>query len=92
MTTVAFDARLGLPLKALFSSDIAHWDVPDVLGVLPEAYELVEHGMLTEENFGRFMFANAVNLHGGMNPNFFKGTVIEEAAAAELGTRGQAAA
>jgi len=91
MTTVAFDKRLGLPLKALFSSDIAHWDVPDVLGVLPEAYELVEHGMLTEEDFSRFMFANAVNLHGGMNPNFFKGTVVEEAAAAELGTRGQAA-
>ena len=38
------------------------------------------------------MFANAVNLHGGMNSNFFKGTVVEEAAARELGARRQAAA
>ena len=92
MTTVAFDQRLGRPLNALFSSDIAHWDVPDVLGVVPEAYELVEHGMLNEADFHRFMFGNAVNLHGGMNANFFKGTVVEAAAARELGARKQAAA
>ncbi len=92
MTTVAFDKRLGLPLNALFSSDIAHWDVPNVLEVVPEAHEMLEKGQLTDEDFRRFMFANAVNLHGGMNANFFKGTVVEEAAAKELGTRKQAAA
>jgi predicted TIM-barrel fold metal-dependent hydrolase len=86
MTTVAFDKRLGHPLNAVFSSDIAHWDVPDVLEVLPEAYEMLEHNLLNEEDFKRFTFTNAVRLHGEMNPNFFKGTAIEAAAKAELQT------
>ena len=30
--------------KALFASDIGHWDVPDIREVLPEAWELVEDG------------------------------------------------
>src|SRR5262245_7551161 len=30
-------------LNALFSSDIGHFDVPDMAEVIPEAYELVEH-------------------------------------------------
>lgn len=92
MTTVAFDRRLGLPLNAVFSSDITHWDVPDVLEVVPEAYEMLEHGMLTEDDFRHFVFSNAVRLHGGMNPDFFKGTVVEAAAAAELSSSTKAAA
>jgi hypothetical protein len=59
---------------------------------VPEAYELLEHGMLTEPDFRRFVFANAVHLHGGMNADFFKGTVVEQEAAAELGARSEAAA
>ena len=43
--------RLGAHLNAMFASDIGHWDVPDVRGVLPEAWELVEDGRLTEEDF-----------------------------------------
>jgi hypothetical protein len=58
--------------------------VPNVLDVMPEAYELLEHGMVTEDDFRDFMFGNAVRLHGQMNPDFFKGTVVEKAAAAEL--------
>ncbi len=84
MTMLAFDRRLGTPLKALFSSDISHWDVPNMLEVVPEAYEMLEHGMVDEQDFRAFMFSNIVNLHGGMNPDFFKGTVVEAAAAAEL--------
>jgi hypothetical protein len=30
---------------------------------------------------GDFTFANAVRLHGGMNPDFFTGTVVEKQAA-----------
>ena len=84
MTAVAFDKRFGKPLKAVFSSDISHFDVPNVLDVLPEAYELIEHNMVNEADFRKFMFSNAVRLHGEMNPNFFKGTVVEAAAEAEL--------
>ena len=80
---------LGARLKALFSSDIGHFDVPDMADVVPEAYELVEHGLLDEDDFRDFMFANAVRFWGEVNPDFFKGTAVEKAAAAVLagGTR-----
>ncbi|MDO8280931.1 MAG: amidohydrolase family protein [Burkholderiaceae bacterium] len=84
MTMTAFEPRLGKPLKALFSSDIAHWDVPDVLDVVPEVYEMLEHGLLDEKAFRDFVFGNVVRLHGGMNPNFFDGTVVQEQARTEL--------
>ena len=61
----------------MFSSDISHWDVPDMRESVSEAYELVEHGHLTNEDFEAFMFANPVRLHAGMNPGFFKGTRVE---------------
>jgi hypothetical protein len=71
-------------LNALFSSDIGHMDVPDMTEVLPEAYELVEHELLTEDDFRDFMFENAVRFWGEVNPHFFKGTVVEKHAAEVL--------
>ena len=67
-------------LNALFSSDIGHFDVPDMTDVVPEAYELVEHGLLTDDDFQDFMFSNAVRFWGEVNPDFFKGTVVEKQA------------
>jgi hypothetical protein len=84
MTAVAFNDKLGLRLKTLLGSDIGHFDVVDATEVIEEAWEMVEHGLISRANFREFTFGNAVALHGGMNPDFFKGTVIEEAAAAEL--------
>jgi hypothetical protein len=52
--------------------------------VLPEAYELVEHGLLTDDDFRDFMFTNAVRFWGEVNPDFFKGTVVEKQAAEVL--------
>jgi len=78
---------LGSRLNALFSSDIGHFDVPDMAEVVPEAYELVEHGLLNEGDFRDFMFANAVRFWGEVNPDFFRGTVVEKAAAQELARR-----
>ncbi len=83
----AFNRRanpLGARLNALFSSDIGHFDVPDMAEVVPEAYELVEHGMLNHDDFRDFMFANAVRFWGEVNPDFFKGTVVEKQAAEVL--------
>src|SRR2546425_1834820 len=71
-------------LNALFSSDIGHMDVPDMTKVLPEAYELVEHELLTDGDFRDFMFTNAVRFWGEVNPDFFKGTVVEKQAAEVL--------
>ena len=83
----AFDRRanpLGARLNALFSSDIGHFDVPDMAGVVPEAYEPVEHGRLTADDFRDFAFANAVRFWGEVNPDFFTGTAVETPAAAVL--------
>ena len=71
-------------LNALFSSDIGHFDVPDMCVVVPEAHELVERGLLTGDDFRDFMFANAVRFWGEVNPDFFNGTVVAKRAAEVL--------
>jgi predicted TIM-barrel fold metal-dependent hydrolase len=85
----AFDSRVNpmrSRLNALFGSDIGHFDVPDMMEVLPEAYELCEDGLITADDFRDFTFANAVRLWGTVNPAFFKGTVVEKPAADVLTT------
>ena len=66
-------------MNALFSSDIGHWDVPDIRLPVEEAYKLVEEGLFTEEDFRDFVFKNVTELHTQMNPDFFKGTSVEKA-------------
>jgi hypothetical protein len=83
----AFNHRanpMGARLNALFSSDIGHFDVPDMAEVVPEAHELVEHGLISTEDFRDFMFDNAVRFWGEVNPDFFAGTVVEKQAAEVL--------
>src|SRR5215471_3759832 len=81
MNATAFGKAMpfGARINAIFSSDIGHFDVPDML--MPEAYELVEDGLIGKEDFRDFAFANAVRLWGRQNPDFFAGTRIAEAAA-----------
>jgi hypothetical protein len=90
----AFDARtnpFGAKLNAMFSSDLGHWDVPDMAGILPEAWELVEHGLLDEGQFRDFVFANPVGFYTRLNPDFFAGTRVEaEAAKLVAGARPRA--
>ncbi len=71
-------------LNALFSSDIGHFDVPDMTAVVPEAHELVEHELLTADDFRDFTFTNAVRFWGEVNPDFFRGTTVEKQAAEVL--------
>ena len=87
MNAVAFGNLnpFGARLNAIFSSDVGHFDVPDMRMVLPEAYELVEDGLITADDFRDFTFANAVRLWGTQNPDFFKGTAIARQAAEVLG-------
>ena len=47
--------------------------MPDMIDVLPEAYDLFGSRDVT--------FANAVRLLGTVNPAFFKGTVVGKQAA-----------
>jgi predicted TIM-barrel fold metal-dependent hydrolase len=83
-TLFAFDPRLGVRLRPVFSSDFTHFDVPDFEDVIPEAFEMVERGYLSEQDFREFTFVNAVRLHTRNNPDFFRGTAVEQAVAAEL--------
>jgi len=87
MNAMAFDNRLnpeGARLRAMFASDVGHWDVPDFTGVLPEAWELVEDGLVDREQFRDFMFGNVVRLFGGTNPDFFADTTVADDVAALL--------
>jgi hypothetical protein len=80
MNAWAFNSRVnpyGARINAIFSSDIGHWDVPDMTEVAEEAHELVEHGLITEDDFRDFVFANPARLWTSMNPDFFRGTAVE---------------
>jgi hypothetical protein len=91
-TMWAFDPRMGVRLRPVFSSDFTHFDVPDFREVIPEAFEMVEKGFVTEQDFREFTFTNAARLHARNNPDFFKGTIIEDDVAEELGLQTTAAA
>jgi predicted TIM-barrel fold metal-dependent hydrolase len=72
---------LGAKLRAMFSSDMGHWDVPDMTGILGEAYELVEDGRISDDDFRDFVFTNPTRFYTRMNPDFFRGTRVEAEAA-----------
>ena len=82
LTSMAFNTAVnpfGSELKAMMGSDIGHWDVPDVIEVLEEAWEMVEHRWIDEAAFEKFVFTNPARFYTGTNPGFFKGTVVESA-------------
>ena len=84
MTALAFDTKLnrfGVKLKAIFSSDIGHWDVPDMTKVLSDAWEMVEDEQITEDDFRLFTFENTAEMHAEMNADFYQGTAVEAAVA-----------
>ncbi|MCZ6872025.1 MAG: amidohydrolase family protein [bacterium] len=81
----AFDKHGKHRLNPVFSSDVGHFDVVDMSEVLEEAYELVKGGLISEDDFRQFVFTNAANLHTAMNPDFFQGTVVEDAVAKAVG-------
>ena len=67
-------------MNAMFGSDIGHFDVEDMAGVLPEAFELVEDEKINRDQFRRFVFDNPVHFWGRTNPDFFDGTSVAGAA------------
>ncbi len=84
MTPTAFRRDLipfGEQINAVFSSDVGHWDVPDMTDVLHEAHENVDNGWLDPAQFRDFTFANVARLYTDANPRFFEGTRVESAVA-----------
>jgi predicted TIM-barrel fold metal-dependent hydrolase len=88
MTANAFSKAnpLGARLRVLFSSDMGHFDVPDMVGILEEAHEGVEQGWMTDDDFCDFTFTNPARFFTDMNPQFFAGTRVEGAVKELLAT------
>jgi len=78
------DPPLGAKLRALFGSDIGHWDVRDMREVVEEAWEQVEQGLVSKDDFRAFSFENPVHFWTALRPDFFDGTSVESAARAAL--------
>jgi predicted TIM-barrel fold metal-dependent hydrolase len=78
--TVAFAFSPANPLRAqlqpVLSSDISHWDVPEMNRAVAESVELLDDGVLTEEQLRAFLLVNPVRLYGRVNPAFFEGTPL----------------
>jgi hypothetical protein len=73
MWALAFASEYhGTRLRAMFASDLGHWDVPDARNVLPEAWELVERGHVSTEDFRAFTYEHALALWG---PEMFANTL-----------------
>ena len=80
LNALAFSPQMlpnGVRLNAFFGSDIGHWDVPDMREVLPEAWEAVDDGHLTREDFRAFTYSNVVRMLTDVNPQFFANTVLD---------------
>ncbi len=68
----------GAKMNVLFGSDIGHFDVHDMKDVVPEAYELVEDELITQDDFRDFMFDKSGALLGRGEPEFFQGHARRE--------------
>ncbi|MGH7779297.1 MAG: amidohydrolase family protein [Candidatus Binataceae bacterium] len=78
----ALDARANpkrTRLQPVFSSDIGHWDVPNIANVLLESHKLVEKEILTDADYRDFVFTYPARMHRAANPDFFAGTVVAAA-------------
>lgn len=83
--------KMGARIKAMFSSDLGHWDVMDFGAVLHEAYEQVENGLMTDVDFKDFVFTNPTTFQTRGNPDFFKGTAVEGAVGSLLASEAKTA-
>ena len=80
ITASAFDTLrnpFGARLNAIYGSDIGHWDVVDMREVTSEAYELVDRGLMSQNDFRDFTFVNPIELWTALNPDFFAATAVE---------------
>lgn len=68
---------LGVKINAIYSSDVGHWDVPDLTAPLAESWDLVREGVISEDDFKAYVFGNPYKFYTEANPNFFKGTAVE---------------
>jgi hypothetical protein len=64
-------------INAIYSSDVGHWDVPDLTDPLAESWDLVQEGVISKADFKDYVFTNPYKFYTQANPDFFKGTAVE---------------
>ncbi len=74
MNAIAFGKTnpFGARLNAIYSSDIGHFDVIDMRDPLPEAFELVEDGFITGDDFQDFVFRQLGAAVGHAEPQLLR--------------------
>ena len=88
-TAWAFDDRVNpfnAKLRAIMSTDLGHWDVPDMRSAVAEAHEPVDQALMSAQDFRDFAFTNQLTLYASTNPDFFRATAVESAAAEAMAT------
>jgi len=81
--TTAFAPSMpgGRTLRAMFSSDIGHWDVPDMSTVVAESFEMVDKGYISAEQWRQVVFDHPVEMYTRADPHFFDSTCVAADAA-----------
>ena len=79
----------GSKLKAVYGTDMGHYNPTPMNELLRTAYESVDRDLISADDFRAMTFGNPVELLAGSNPNFFDGTAIEDEVREEL--KGQTA-
>jgi predicted TIM-barrel fold metal-dependent hydrolase len=77
----AFNHRVhpgGVKINAIWSSDVGHWDVPEFTEPLAETWDLVEHGVISPQDFRALTFGNPLRFYTEADPHFFDGTQVGE--------------
>lgn len=69
---------LNAQVNMIYSSDAGHWDVPEINTVLADSWQLVEEGIISAANFRQFVFQGPYDFYTANNPDFFKGTAVED--------------
>lgn len=64
----------GVTMGAAFSSDMGHWDVDGLDGMVPAAWKHVSRGRLTAAHFRDFVWTNPQRLLAANDPTFFDDT------------------
>jgi predicted TIM-barrel fold metal-dependent hydrolase len=68
---------LNAQVNMFYSSDIGHWDVPEINSILADTFQLVEEGIISAENFRQLVFKGPYDFYTANNPDFFTGTAVE---------------
>ena len=66
----------GASLNAIWATDSGHFDSPDIAASLSKTWQLLERGLITQDDFSALVYENQVALYEGANAHFFDNTSV----------------